>query len=68
MYNQFVKRVAGNTKIVQEKTFVPTNNYDLFYLKQPKSNPSLPFLVKSLKYDKWIPIIISDSLILSTRL
>ena len=41
MFNQFLNRAAGNTKIVQGKTFIPTNNYDLSYLKQPKSNPSL---------------------------
>ena len=46
-----LNRVAGNTKIVQGRTFVPTNNYDLSYLKQPKSNPSLSLLVKSFKYD-----------------
>ena len=41
-----------------------TNNYDLSYLKQPKCNPSLPLLVKSFKYDKWQPKLISESLIL----
>ena len=59
MYNQFLNRVAGNTKTV----FIRTNNYDLSYLKQPKSNPSLSLLVKSFKYDKWKPILISESLI-----
>ena len=64
VYNQFLIRVAENTIIVQGKTFIPTNNYDLSYLKQPKSNPSLSFLVKSFKYDKLKPIVISESLIL----
>ena len=30
---KFLNRVAEKTKIVQGKTFIPTNNYDLFYLK-----------------------------------
>ena len=55
--------MAENIKIVQGKTFIPTNNYDLFYLNQRKSNPSLSLLVKSFKYDKWKPILISESLI-----
>ena len=33
---------------MQWKTFMPTNNYDLSYLRQWKSNPSLSLLVKSL--------------------
>ena len=57
-----VNRVAGNTKIVLGKTVIPTNNYDLSYLKQPKSNPSLSLLVKSFKHDKWKPIPISSLL------
>ena len=52
MYNQFLKRVAGNTKIVQGKAFILTNNYDLSCLKQPKNNPSLSLPVKSSKYGK----------------
>ena len=63
MYNRFLNIVAGNTKIVQGKTFILTNNYDLFYLKQPKSNASLLLLVKSSKYGEWKPILILDSLI-----
>ena len=47
-------KVAGNIKIVRGKTFIPTNNYDL----------SQSLLVKSFKYDKWKPILISKSLIL----
>ena len=31
---QFLNRVAENTKILQEKTLRPTNNYDLSHLKQ----------------------------------
>ena len=61
---KFLNRVAEKTKIVQGKTFIPTNNYDLFYLKQLKRNPSLSLLVKSSKYDKWKPIQISESPIL----
>ena len=34
VYKQFLNRVAENTKIVQGKTFIPTKNYDLPYLKQ----------------------------------
>ena len=60
VYNQFLNRVAENTKIVQRKTFITINNYDLSYLKQPKSNPSLSLLLKSFKYDKWKPILISE--------
>ena len=56
---QFLNRVAENTKIVQRTTFIPANSYDLSYLKQPKSNPSLSF-----KYDKWNPIQVSESTIL----
>ena len=56
--------VAENTKIGQEKRFIPTNSYDLSYLKQPKSNPSLSLLVKSFKYVKWKPTLISESLII----
>ena len=41
VYNQLLNRVAEDTKIGHGKTFIPTNNYDLFYLKQRKSNPSL---------------------------
>ena len=55
MYNQFLNRVAENTKIVKGKTLIPTKNHNLSYLKQPKSNPSLSLLVKSFKYDKWKP-------------
>ena len=62
MYNQFLNRVAGNTKTV----FIRTNNYDLSYLKQPKSNPSLSLLVKSSKYGKWKPILISESYLIQT--
>ena len=61
MYKLFLNRVAENTKTVQGKTFIPTNNYDLSYLKQWKSNPSLSLVVKSCKYDKWKPIQISKS-------
>ena len=61
MYNQFLNRVAGSTKTVQGKAFIPTNNYELPYLKQPKSNPSLSLQVKSSKYGKWKPILISES-------
>ena len=64
MQKQFLNRVAENTKIVQGKTFIPTNNDDLSYFKQSKSNPSLSPLVKSSKYDKWKPIQISKSPIL----
>ena len=77
MYNQLkqkqitkeTNRLAENVKTVQGKTFIPTSNCDLSYLKQPKSNPSLSLVVKSFKYeyDKWKPILtilISDSLIL----
>ena len=64
MYNQFLYSVAGNTKVVQGKAFILTNNYDLSYLKQPKSNPSLSLLVKSSKYGKRKRILISQSLIL----
>ena len=63
MYNQFLNRVTENTKLVQGKTFVLTNNYDLSILKQPKSNLPLSLLIKSFKYDKWKPILISESLI-----
>ena len=56
--------VTGNTKIVQGKTFIPTKKYNLSYLKQPNSNLFLSLLVKSIKYDKWKPILISESLIL----
>ena len=34
MYKQCLNRVAENTKIVQGKMFVPTNNYNLSQLKQ----------------------------------
>ena len=64
VYNQFLNRVAENTKIVPGKTSIPINNYNLTYLKQPRSNPSLSLLVKSFKYDKWKPILISEFLIL----
>ena len=47
MYNQFLNRVAGNRENVY------TDNYDFSYLKLPKSNTSLSFLVKSSKYGKW---------------
>ena len=40
-YNKFLIRVSENTKFVHGKTFIPTNNYDMSYLKQWKSNPSL---------------------------
>ena len=63
MYNQFLNRVAGNTKIFQGKTFIRTTSYNLSYLKETKSNPSLSLLVNSFRYDKWKPILISDSLI-----
>ena len=59
MYILFLNRVAENTKIVQGKTFIPTNNYDLPYLKQLQSNPSISLLAKSFKYDKWKPVLIS---------
>ena len=62
MYNQFLNRVTGNTKIVQGKTFAPISNYDLSYLQQPKSNPFLSLLVKSFKCDKWKAILISSLL------
>ena len=42
--NQFLKRKSENKKIVHGKTFIPTNNYDLTYLKQRKSNLSLSLL------------------------
>ena len=45
VYNQFLNRMTGNTKIVQWKTFIPTN-------------------IPVFKYDKWKPILISESLIL----
>ena len=61
-----MNRVTENAKIVQGKTFIPTNNYDLSYLKQWKSNLSLSLLVKSSKYDRWKPIQISESPILFT--
>ena len=62
-YNQFLNRVAENTKIVHKKTFIPTNNYNLSYIKESRSNPSLSLLTKSFKYDKWKPLLISESLI-----
>ena len=51
MYNQFLNRVAVNTKILQGKTFIPTTSYNLSYLKETKNNPSLLLLVNSFKYD-----------------
>ena len=54
--------MTENTKIVQGKTFIPRSNYDLSYLKQQKSNPSLSLLVKSSKYNKWKPIQIRSLL------
>ena len=66
MYNQILNRVVGNTKIFRRKTFIPTNNYDLSHKKQPKSNPSLSLPVKSSKYGKWKPILISESHLIQT--
>ena len=34
MHKQFPQRAAEKPKIVQGKTFIPTNNYNLSYLKQ----------------------------------
>ena len=64
VYNQFLNRATENTNIVQGKTFLSTNSYDLPYLTQWKSNPSLSPLVKSFKYDKGKAIRISRSPIL----
>ena len=53
--------MSENTKIVRGKTFIPTNNYDLPYLKQWKSNHSLSLLCysnfckqKKYKIMKWL--------------
>ena len=45
------------------KMFIPTNNYNLSHLKQPKSNPCLSILVKSSQYGKWKPIQILESIL-----
>ena len=46
---------------MQGKTFTQKNNYDVPYLKQPKSNPSLSLIpinpIKPFKYHKWKPIL-----------
>ena len=34
VHKQFPNRVAKNTKMVQGKMFLPSNKYDLFYLKK----------------------------------
>ena len=33
VYKQFLNEVAKNTKVVQGKTFIQTNNYDLYLIQ-----------------------------------
>ena len=56
--------MQNSINIQSRRNSVPTNNYDLSYLKKWKGNPSLPLPVKSSKYDKWKPIHIVESPIL----
>ena len=58
MYHKFLNRMAGNRKDVYTDKKIKTCNAN------KKQFHSISLLVKSSKYDKWKPILISESLIL----